>query len=334
LPPLPLLHEATLDTLRNSSNLLAFSGGSDSTALFFLLQEYGIAFDIALVNYQTRALSDAEESYAKELGARYGKKVFTFTCKLGDENFEHKARLVRYTFFEQLIREHGYTTLLTAHHLNDTLEWFLMQLCRGAGVVEMVGMRTFEDKEDYTLIRPLLHLPKSMLLEYLHTKQHSYFIDESNATDAHLRNYFRHHFANTLLQNYATGIAKSFHYLREDAKRLLPNTHFRIHDLFVFPRQEDDVMMIRHIDKVLKRLGLVMSHAQRNEILRIKDGVVGGKIAVCFGAEFVFIAPFTRTPMPKSFKESCRLYAIPAKIRPYMYALNIYPSALHLNRKP
>ena len=65
-----MLHEATLSYLKTRKNLLAFSGGGDSTALFFLLLEQGIPFDIVLVNYQTRPQSDEEEAYAKTLEKR------------------------------------------------------------------------------------------------------------------------------------------------------------------------------------------------------------------------------------------------------------------------
>ena len=100
LQPSLQLHEATLKSLRHTKNLLAFSGGGDSTALFFLLLEHKIPFDIAHVNYQTREQSNAEEDYAKELAQTHQKQLFTFTCKLDESNFEHHAREERYTFFE------------------------------------------------------------------------------------------------------------------------------------------------------------------------------------------------------------------------------------------
>jgi len=328
LQPLPLLHEATLTTLKNTRNLLAFSGGGDSTALFFLLEEYGIAFDIAIVNYQTRQQSDAEVAYAKELATRFDKKVYTFTCKRQDENFEHSARLARYTFFERIIEERGYNTLLSAHHLGDKLEWFLMQMSKGAGLVEMLGMSEIEQRENYTLIRPLLHVSKPSLQAYLKHRCIHFFEDESNADEHHPRNFMRHHHATPLIEAFEAGIVKSFAYLEEDAKRLLPCEPKRIEELFILPCDKDDIRNIRSIDKVLKRLGLIISKAQRDEILRSRDCVVGGKIAVCFREDTIFIAPFIRCVMDKPFKELCRLAHIPAKIRPYMYASNILPNRL------
>lgn len=328
LQPLLQLHEATLAYLRHTKNLLAFSGGGDSTALFFLLLEKHIPFDIAHVNYQTRAQSNAEAAYAKTLADTHKKELFTLTCKLEGSNFEHHARHERYTFFKQLIQDHGYQTLLTAHHLGDQLEWFLMQLTRGAGLVEMLGMQEKEEREQYSIIRPLLHISKQTLQGYLHEHNIIYFNDESNDSLKHLRNQFRHDHANPLINTYEEGIAKSFAYLEEDRKRLLPHQTKRIQDLFILTRDADDLINIRHIDKVLKLLGLLPSKAQRDEILRTKACVVGGKIVVCFEKEKIFIAPYHQETMDKTFKELCRTERIPSKIRPYLYGVGIDPNAL------
>lgn len=331
MQPSPLLHEATLNILRNTRNLLAFSGGGDSTALFFLLQEQGIAFDIAIVNYQTREQSDAEAAYAQELATRFDKRVYSFTCKLENENFEHTARLTRYTFFERIIKGQGYETLLSAHHLGDKFEWFLMQMSKGAGLVEMLGMPEIERRETYTLIRPLLHVSKQSLQAYLKERSIHFFEDESNKDEQHPRNYIRLHYATPLMESFEAGFIKSFAYLEEDAKRLLPLEPHRIQELFILPCDKDDIRNIRSIDKVLKRLGLLASKAQRDEILRSRDCVVGGKIAVCFEEDRIFIAPFVHCVMDKPFKELCRLAHIPAKIRPYLYTSHISPNALRLN---
>lgn len=328
LQPLLQLHEATLESLRHTKNLLAFSGGGDSTALFFLLKEYNIPFDIAHVNYQTREQSNAEEDYAKELAQTHHKQLFTFTCKLDESNFEHQARGARYTFFEKIIQDHGYNTLLSAHHLGDQLEWFLMQLTRGAGLVEMLGMQEREEREWYTIIRPLLHVSKKSLVTYLQEHHIHYFNDESNDSLKHLRNQFRHTYATPLIEAYEDGIAKSFAYLEEDRKRLIPHQVIRIKDLFILPKDSDDLINIRHIDKIVKRLGILLSKSQRDEILRTKECVISRKIAICFEEEKIFIAPYQTEDMDKKFKELCRKERIPSKIRPYLYTSKIDPSAL------
>lgn len=328
MQPSPLLHEDTLTFLRSRKNLLAYSGGGDSTALFFLLQHANIPFDIALVNYKTRAQSDEEETYAKMLAQRYAKKYFIFTCQLSSSNFEHRARQQRYHFFETLVERYGYETLLSAHHLGDRLEWFLMQLTKGAGLVEMLGMQEMEQRERYTLVRPLLHLSKESLVSFLKDEKACYFNDESNENTLFLRNRFRHDFSTPLLKDYASGIAKSFSFLEEDVKRLLPSRGKWIQELCIAPREEDDLRNIRHIDKALKTLGKLLSEKEREEIIRSKDCVIAGKIAVVFDATSIWIAPFLHVNMPKTFKETCRKERIPAKIRPYLFTYDLNPALL------
>jgi tRNA(Ile)-lysidine synthase len=326
------LHDETLAFLRSRKNLLAYSGGGDSTALFFLLQEAGIPFDIALVNYKTRDQSDAEEAYAKTLATRFNKNYFIFTCQLSTSNFEHYARQTRYRFFETLATFYGYETLITAHHLGDRLEWFLMQLSKGAGLVEMLGMKEREERDSFTLVRPLLHLSKEALKNVVNTHNIAYFEDESNDDKTLLRNRFRHDFATPLLEEFAQGIANSFDYLDEDAKRLLPSSTIRTKDLFLLRQSDDDLLNIRQIDKAVKSLGKLLSHKEREEILRTKDCVVAGKIAVVFDETSIWVAPFLHMVMPKHFKEACRKERIPNKIRPYLFTCGLHPSQLRLDR--
>ena len=116
-----LLKELDLSSLKQSKNLLAFSAGIDSTALFFLLHEANINFDIAIVNYNTRKNSLKELAYAKELAERYQKEIYFKETELEASHLEATARKIRYDFFEEIIEDKNYTVLLTAHQINDQL---------------------------------------------------------------------------------------------------------------------------------------------------------------------------------------------------------------------
>jgi tRNA(Ile)-lysidine synthase len=132
-----------IDLITTKKNLLAFSGGVDSSALFFMLYSQNIEFDIAIIDYNQRESSKEEVLYAKELALEYNKKCFIKTYD--DSRFSEKlARNFRYDFFESIIKEHAYQSLITAHQLNDQLEWFLMQLSKGAGLIELVGLQQME----------------------------------------------------------------------------------------------------------------------------------------------------------------------------------------------
>lgn len=327
---LPKLSSDILKELQKRKNLLAFSAGTDSSALFFILHSYNIEFDIALVNYKTREQSDNEERYAKELAKKYNKHCYTFMCKLENNNFEHIARNERYAFFEKLINEHSYENLITAHHLNDRFEWLLMQLSKGAGLAEMYGMNDIEEKSDYKIIRPLLSISKKEIEEFLSLNNIKYFFDESNKDKHYKRNHIRQAYADTFMEEFSLGVKRSFEYLKKDVKALYPKQIKQIKQLYILEKSTDDTINMRGIDKIVKTLGVLLSAAQREEILKTKDCVVAGKIAISFNEELIFIAPTKDAIMPKKFKEACRNAKIPSKVRSYMYKENIHPKELTL----
>ena len=318
-----MVDETLLNRLKSGKNLLAFSGGVDSSALYHILKDKGVEFDIAIVNYQTRIESDEEEGYAKSLAARDKKRCFVHRCKLPVEDFEHKARKERYSFFENLIRKHGYKNLITAHQLDDMLEWGLMQLCKGCGTVEFIGMQPLEEKDEYTLARPLLFTPKSKLLEYLKSHDIKYFIDSSNLSYRHRRNRFRKEAADFLMQECAEGIARSFRYMLKDKEELLKSGKplFEIEKLTILKKPQSESGAIRLIDKTLKKMGYLLSAAQKDEILKQRSVVVGGEWSVEIEDEKIWIAPYLKAKMEKEFKELCRSLKIPPKIRPYLYSI-------------
>ncbi|MBL0686757.1 MAG: tRNA lysidine(34) synthetase TilS [Sulfurospirillum sp.] len=316
---LPKLSFSVLKKIKKSKNLLAFSAGSDSSALFFILKALHVEFDIALLNYQTKKQSLEEQEYAKYLAKKFNKKCYIFTCKLKTSNFEHNAREVRYNFFEQIIEKHSYNTLLTAHHLNDKLEWFLMQLSRGAGAVELSGMSEIEDSEYYKTVRPLLHVDKKEILNFLHVNKIKYFLDSSNSDKKHFRNKIREEFASSFCKQFSSGIKKSFEYLEYDKKRLLPREISREKKLYILNRNEDDLLNIRGIDRVVKKLGVLLSKSSRDEIIKTKNCVVSSRVAIAFSFDKIYICPAITITMDKKFKETCRVAKIPPKIRPYMY---------------
>jgi tRNA(Ile)-lysidine synthase len=318
-----------LSVLRDKRNLLAFSAGVDSSAIFFLLMDANIKFDIAIVDYGKRESSYHESIYAKELCQKYNKTCFTKSVTLNDSNFEKHARTTRYNFFEEIIQDHSYDNLITAHQLNDRLEWFLMQFTKGAGVVELLGYKAFEKRDNYNLVRPLINTSKKELLNYLHKNSIKYFEDESNLDPKYKRNLFRHEFSNRLLDEYENGISKSFNYLNEDSKKLfaLEIIH-HVNDLFVIKDSGDDGENIRAVDKIIKRLGVIISSKDREEIIRQKDIIVAHKIAVSFKDNKIYISPFKESVMDKEFKERCRVLKIPPKIRGYLWDKKINISLL------
>jgi len=308
------------ELLQKNKNLLAFSAGGDSTALFFLLLEHNISFDIAIVDYGLRQQSKEEVAYAKELAKKYNLQCFVHTAKQIESNFEANARKIRYDFFEKLIKEHHYTALLTAHHLGDRFEWMLMQFCKGAGCAELTGMQSIAKRSGYTLYRPLLQVDKSELLKYLQSKNIKYFEDESNSDEKYKRNTFRKLHTTPLLKKYKEGIKRSFAYMDEDVESLIQTQEIHsCNQLAYFQTIHSKRSDIYTIDKYLKSQGHIITAPERT-LLKEKDSlVVGRKYIIAFSKEFVFIAPFVEAKgMDKKFKEQMRKLGIPPKLRGYL----------------
>jgi len=306
---------------KSSNNLLAFSAGVDSTALFFWLLEKGIDFDIAIVNYHTRATSDEEVEYAKTLAKKYNKKIYIKECRL--QNFSEKnARECRYEFFEEIIKKHGYTTLITAHQLNDRLEWFLMQLSKGAGLKELIAMGEWEEREFYRIYRPFYNVSRSEIVTFLNEKGVKYYIDETNFDKKYKRNFIRDEFSNKFIDLFANGVKKSFEYLEKDLNLLFQKDWSRNEKLYSFKKSNPEID-IKKTDLILKELGIIMTKPQRDEV--VKTGfscVIQGKIAIDSNNEKIYIAPFVKTVMDKDFKEKMRKEKIPPKVRGYIYSMN------------
>jgi tRNA(Ile)-lysidine synthase len=306
--------------LKGGKNLLAFSGGVDSTALFFLLLRENIPFDIAHVNYHTRGQSDAEASYAKRLAEEHGKACFTCDAEAIERNFEAEARRIRYDFFESLIDTHGYDTLLTAHQLDDRLEWLLMQLCKGAGLPELLGMHPLSDRETHTLARPLLGCSKSQLRAWLVQEGLAFYEDDSNRDERFLRNRFRQRYAEPLLETYRAGIERSLRYLTEDADTLTGKSTPRIDgEILMLDTPDDRLALMRTVDQWLKRHGYLMRSGEKERLKTENEVIIGRRYALSITETCTVLAPAVETTMPKAFRETCRRLRIGPGVRPYLY---------------
>jgi tRNA(Ile)-lysidine synthase len=326
-----LLHR---ELLRSGRNLLAFSHGLDSTALFYLLEEERVDFDLALVNYGLRPEADEEEAAARLLAERHGKRIFTVRAPRWKSGFEAQARKFRYDFFERVMAEEGYDQLLTAHQLNDRLEWMLMRLRRGAGTVELAGMRSLERRESrygntYRLIRPLLEIPRRELEHYLRTRGHTWHRDPGNEDGSNERSGVRP-LAEALLAGEEAGVVRTFRYLEAD--RTLIGSGWRVlaeREALRVLELSSSVYASRAADAVLKELGYLLSAEERERIDRGESLVAGRRWAVELRGNRLYIAPYLPgLTVPKRFREACRRLGIPPKIRPYCFDAGIEPGKL------
>ena len=320
-----MIEKELLKLLRNSKNLLAFSAGVDSTALFFILKEFNIKFDITIVNYGLREAAKEEIKYAKELAKKFNKQIYISDAPKFHNNFEANAREFRYNFFKKIITQNQYNNLITAHQLNDKIEWFLMRFSKGAGINTLSSMQQIENRDSYNLIRPLLNYTKEELLEYLERNSIKYFIDSSNFNKKYERNKFRP-LVNELLKNSKEGFIKSFDILKQEAKIL--NSQYNIlkevKDFRLIKIKTRDIAP-QAISSTLKELGYLISFREQQTLLKQNSLVIGRVWAIEIIDNLIYIAPYIKTKLPKEKKEYFRVNKIPPKVRGYLYIGNINP---------
>ena len=172
--------------------LLALSGGADSVALLHILialkEEQGFTLSCVHINHGIRAASEAEQELVTKLVKKLGlplivKRVIV-TIK---GNLEANARDARYAAFREAMAENNADALTLAHHADDQAETLLMHLMRGSGSDGLTGMKA--DTLPYW--RPLLHVSKKQILDYLGSLEADWAEDESNRDGSYLRNRLR-----------------------------------------------------------------------------------------------------------------------------------------------
>ena len=175
--------------------LLAVSGGLDSVAMAELFHRAGLSFAIAHVDFNLRGLeSDADALFVKNKADAYGVPFHLIrfdTAAVAQErgiSIQMAARDLRYGWFAQLLQQHGYPCVATAHHLNDMLETMLLNLTRGTGLAGLHGIAPRQSN----LVRPLLFATREQIATYADAQKLTYREDSSNADDKYARNRIRH----------------------------------------------------------------------------------------------------------------------------------------------
>ena len=183
--------------------LVAVSGGRDSMVLAEKVRSEGGPFAIAHCNFRLRgADSDADEALVRKWAERCGVpchvKAFDTEAVAAAEgiSIEMAARKLRYRWFGELCREHGYEAVLTAHHAGDNTETFFLNLLRGTGIKGLTGMKAesfLPDPEfaDIPLRRPLLGLTRADIDRLAAQWQVPYRDDRTNAENTVKRNKLR-----------------------------------------------------------------------------------------------------------------------------------------------
>lgn len=161
-------------------------------ALFSLLLKEGIYFEVAHMNYHMREESNIEEerlfAFCNENNIIFHSKSVFFDKKSG--NFQAWARRTRYQFFESVVIERHLDFVLTAHHLDDVFETYLMQKELNKNLFHY-GIKEDSLISSIRVLRPLLTYSKKDLLDIVNKGNIPFSIDKSNLESKYKRNYYR-----------------------------------------------------------------------------------------------------------------------------------------------
>lgn len=175
--------------------ICAVSGGVDSMVLLHALYRLRMNGVVVHVNHQLRDEANLDEALVKAKALEYG---FAYECHHAslnpEKNIQNQGHQIRLKFFQDIAEKYNINDVLLAHHLDDQLEHFLIQIVRGFDASSYVGMPVYRTVKSIQLIRPFLELPKQTLVAYAQENEIEYREDESNHYDGYLRNRIRHHF--------------------------------------------------------------------------------------------------------------------------------------------
>jgi len=244
-----------LPFLKDKKLLLAISGGIDSVVLIHLFKQLGHDIAIAHCNFNLRGEeSDGDERFVRNLAKENSIKIFVTsfdTKRFADDSklsVQIAARQLRYTWFTELLQQNSLDHLLTAHHLDDSIETFLINFTRGTGLEGLTGIPQVNN----TTVRPLLPFTRAEIEDYAKENNIKWREDSSNASHKYLRNKLRHDVVPVLKElnpSFASSFVQTLQNLQQ-AQSLVQDAAILVYKQVVTDRDNQ-----KHIDILqLKRL--------------------------------------------------------------------------------
>ena len=183
--------------------LIGVSGGRDSIALLHWLVNLGYKkLIVCHLNHQLRGRSsDADARFVEKLAKKYnvdfelGAANVRALARKKKMSLETAAREARYSFFARAAKRRRCHKIFLAHHADDLVETFLLNLIRGAGLTGLGGMRDVSSRQihgvDLTILRPLLSIWRSDIDKYVRECRLRFREDATNKNLAPTRNRIR-----------------------------------------------------------------------------------------------------------------------------------------------
>lgn len=269
--------------------LVACSGGLDSVVLTQLMHALNFEMAVAHCNFSLRGKeSDGDEIFVIELAKKMAIPVFTETFDTAQFAAAHglsvqmAARELRYTWFAQILNDFNFDYLLTAHHADDDLETFFINLSRGTGLKGLVGIPQINGNT----VRPLLNFSRQEILQHAQKSQLKWREDSTNEKGDYLRNSLRLEVL-PKFKKHTDSLLKNF----KSTKRNLSQTQHLLEDYMAIvfkmvvtetPNSyKIDVQKIKslpHTEALLYELLHGFGFTEWNDVLGLLDAQTGKKL--------------------------------------------------------
>ncbi len=182
------------------SVIIGVSGGPDSVALlhvlFLIAPRFSLKLGVAHLNHCLRRNdSDKDAQFVELLAKKYDLSFYTHKTDVRKYRIDNKlsleeaARRVRYTFLNNVASTMKYNKIAVGHHSDDNAELILMNIFRGSGTKGLSGIPPVRD---HKIIRPLITLNRSEIIDFLSQNKIDYITDASNTDTKYFRNRVRH----------------------------------------------------------------------------------------------------------------------------------------------
>ena len=190
-----------LEAFRTQPIVVGCSGGLDSMTLLHFLHKHGFRIIALHINYHQRGVeSDLDQQLVADFCTKQQIEFYHRDYATDEKgNFQELARKFRYQFFEEIATKNN-AVIAVAHHQDDQVETFCMNLMRNSGMMGLAAMLRINGR----VIRPFLNLSKQELLEYAQNNKLEWRDDKSNFETKYLRNKWRLEFIPLLVEKYPT----------------------------------------------------------------------------------------------------------------------------------
>lgn len=209
-----------------TSAIVGLSGGADSVALLYMLRNIGVRVRAVHCNFHLRgAESDRDMNFCIELcrGLDVPLDIVHFDVPeyqtTHNVSLEVACRELRYEYFHRMLQETGFDRIAVAHHADDNIETLFLNLFRGCGIDGLRGMLP----DANNVVRPLLHVTRAEILQYLDVIGQTYVTDSTNLQSDYRRNFIRNELLPLIESQWAgarKAITSTISNLRSDSEAL------------------------------------------------------------------------------------------------------------------